>query len=152
MCCTCSFGEWGYTKVPIHIEGILPKGPYLPCVSMAGRSLLAGYHRYGRCSTGGILNESKIRQMVISVQHWPKYTVINPILLTFYSMPSIILVCKDRKENKNIFLSSQTKSCNFKHMCIILFFRMWKPDIANKRENIFNFVISCDLPTLYVYT
>ena len=26
-------------------EGILPKGPYLPCVSMAGRALLAGYHR-----------------------------------------------------------------------------------------------------------
>ena len=30
----------------IHIEGILPKGPYLPCVSMAGRALLAGYPRY----------------------------------------------------------------------------------------------------------
>ena len=28
-----------------QIEGILPKGPYLPCVSMAGRALLAGYHR-----------------------------------------------------------------------------------------------------------
>ena len=28
------------------IEGILPKGPYLPCVSMAGRALLAGYHRH----------------------------------------------------------------------------------------------------------
>ena len=26
-----------------YIEGILPKGPYLPCVSMAGRVLLAGY-------------------------------------------------------------------------------------------------------------
>ena len=29
-----------------HIEGILPKGPYLPCVSMAGRALLAGYHQH----------------------------------------------------------------------------------------------------------
>ena len=28
-----------------YIEGILPKGPYLPCVSMAGRALLAGYPR-----------------------------------------------------------------------------------------------------------
>ena len=28
-----------------QIEGILPKGPYLPCVSMAGRALLTGYHR-----------------------------------------------------------------------------------------------------------
>ena len=25
---------------------MLPKGPYLPCVSIAGRALLAGYHRY----------------------------------------------------------------------------------------------------------
>ena len=31
-----------------YFEGILPKGPYLPCVSMAGRALLAGYHRVGR--------------------------------------------------------------------------------------------------------
>ena len=30
----------------LHIEGILPKGPYLPCVSMVGRALLAGYPRY----------------------------------------------------------------------------------------------------------
>ena len=29
----------------LYIEGILPKGSYLPCVSMAGRALLAGYHR-----------------------------------------------------------------------------------------------------------
>ena len=29
-----------------YIKGILPKGPYLPCVSMAGRALLAGYHWY----------------------------------------------------------------------------------------------------------
>ena len=31
-----------------HIEGVLPKGPYLPCVSMAGRALLEGYHRYDK--------------------------------------------------------------------------------------------------------
>ena len=30
-------------------EGILPKGPYLPCVSMAGRALLAGYPQYTNC-------------------------------------------------------------------------------------------------------
>ena len=28
------------------IKGILPNGPYLPCVSMVGRAILAGYHRY----------------------------------------------------------------------------------------------------------
>ena len=30
----------------LFIEGILPKGPYLPCVSMAGRALLTGYPRH----------------------------------------------------------------------------------------------------------
>ena len=29
-----------------HIDGILPKGPYLPCLRMKDRALLAGYHRY----------------------------------------------------------------------------------------------------------
>ena len=29
-----------------YIEGIPPKGPYLPCVCMAGRALLTGYPRY----------------------------------------------------------------------------------------------------------
>ena len=37
--------EWWPICRP-YIEGILPKGPYLPCVSMAGRALLAGYPRY----------------------------------------------------------------------------------------------------------
>ena len=35
-----------------YIEGILPKGPYLPCICMAGRALLAGYHRHVFHSTG----------------------------------------------------------------------------------------------------
>ena len=34
------------TNLSSFIEGILPKGPYLPCVSMAGRVLLAGYPRH----------------------------------------------------------------------------------------------------------
>ena len=29
-----------------HIEGILPKGPYPPCLRMADKALLAGYPRY----------------------------------------------------------------------------------------------------------
>ena len=41
----------------IHIEGILPKGPYLPCVSMAGRALLAGYHRYMMVLAGWMIKE-----------------------------------------------------------------------------------------------
>ena len=32
-------------KKQIYIDGFLPKEPYLPCVSMSGRALLAGFHR-----------------------------------------------------------------------------------------------------------
>ena len=32
-----------------HFEGILPKGPYPPCVSMVDRSLLAEYHPFRLC-------------------------------------------------------------------------------------------------------
>ena len=35
-----------FWEVSLHIRVILPKGPYLPCISMAGRAFLAGYHRY----------------------------------------------------------------------------------------------------------
>ena len=32
-----------------HIEGILPKGPYPPCLHMADRALSTGYPRYCSC-------------------------------------------------------------------------------------------------------
>ena len=32
--------------IDAYIEGILPKGPYPPCLRMADRALLAGYPRY----------------------------------------------------------------------------------------------------------
>ena len=45
------------TMISTHIEGILPKGPYLPCVSMAVRALLAGCPRYTlNCCCKIILN------------------------------------------------------------------------------------------------
>ena len=40
------FMKSAWKKIVSYIEGILPKGPYLSCVSMADRALLAGYHRH----------------------------------------------------------------------------------------------------------
>ena len=37
-------------KKRTHIDGILPKRPYPPCLRMADRTVLAGYPRYGQCS------------------------------------------------------------------------------------------------------
>ena len=37
------FSRWCLLWVHTDSKGILPKGPHLPCVSMAGRALLAGY-------------------------------------------------------------------------------------------------------------
>ena len=42
--CVQQFWAWQY------LAGILPKGSYLPCVSMAGRALLAGYHPPVQCN------------------------------------------------------------------------------------------------------
>ena len=33
-------------SVHMYMEGILPNGPYPPCLCMADRALLAGYLRY----------------------------------------------------------------------------------------------------------
>ena len=43
--CSVPFKISLHTITP-YIEGILPKGPYLPCVRVAGRALLAGYPRH----------------------------------------------------------------------------------------------------------
>ena len=60
-----------------HFEGILPKGPYLPCVSMAGRALLAGYHRF------------MMHYTAIQVMSWGwNYTLW---LLTCYMMTNLAL-------------------------------------------------------------
>ena len=77
-----------------HIKGILPKGPYLPCVSMAGRALLAGYHRsennYQKTGWSinsdlgiysGICHSSKIFAK-LHEHPWPKMDFSN----TFYHM------------------------------------------------------------------
>ena len=42
----CILDQMVWISHKTHFEGILPKGPYLPCVSMAGRALLAGYPRF----------------------------------------------------------------------------------------------------------
>ena len=39
--------DWAWT----YIDGILPKGPYPPCLRMADRALLAGYPRYTEFGT-----------------------------------------------------------------------------------------------------
>ena len=61
--------QWSNRKV----KGILPKGPYLPCVSMAGRVLLAGYHR----SMGEIF----------LYQHHTKHNKMQTICINFDTNP-----------------------------------------------------------------
>ena len=43
ICCVL---VWFCYCLVLHIEGILPKGPYPPCLRVADRALLAGYPRY----------------------------------------------------------------------------------------------------------
>ena len=55
-----------------YIEGILPKGPYLPCVSMAGRALLAGYHWYARSIGEATSFPSKVCSLLINFMIYHK--------------------------------------------------------------------------------
>ena len=63
----------------LHIEGILPIGPYLPCVSMAGRALLAGYHRYMDFETGG-MSMQMMRNVKQVSSHTYKYMYVHEYL------------------------------------------------------------------------
>ena len=45
MQCQKVFCDFVGSSEYFEIEGILPKGPYLPCVSIAGRTFLAAYNR-----------------------------------------------------------------------------------------------------------
>ena len=52
----CMFNWASMNEISVvvpYIEGTLPKEPYLPCVSMAGRALLAGYPQYDGNHTRG---------------------------------------------------------------------------------------------------
>ena len=53
-----------------HIEGIMPKGPYLPCVSMAGRALFAGCPRHVPDVMSCVINtQSHICGVIVRCHH-----------------------------------------------------------------------------------
>ena len=58
------------SKLLPHFDGILPKGPYLPCLRMADRALLAGYPQI--FPAGNELNYSPVIIMA-AAQSWPLF-------------------------------------------------------------------------------
>ena len=60
---------------PLYIEGILPEGPYQPCLRMADRVLLAVYHRYvGMCAIKGISGLDKyIKPTLLRIHYRDRY-------------------------------------------------------------------------------
>ena len=78
ICVLCVSGVWvmscWWWGTGSDIEGILPKGPYLPCVSMAGRALLAGYHRYQGSKQGcNWYSRVNIMQLLRLLTHGSRY-------------------------------------------------------------------------------
>ena len=71
--CMPGSSSWWPLQYHAYIKGILPKGPYLPCVSMAGRALWAGYHRHVQWQ------KSKI-----SVQYHDQQKYIPLIFFTYH--------------------------------------------------------------------
>ena len=72
----------------LYFEGILPKGPYLSCVSMAGRALLAGYPQFGHIIKGpAYLSQQVIYNMVLSLQD--ELVIVFPEKLFQLPFPSL---------------------------------------------------------------
>ena len=59
-----------FNKYSAYIDGILPKGPYPPCLRMADRAFLAGYPRYGKCSADNIMPILIDISVIDQAVHW----------------------------------------------------------------------------------
>ena len=90
--------------VEYEFEGILPKGPYLPCVSMAGGALLAGYHRIKA------YNCLVVFTMWLGVHYWNNARSVNFHCISkatdvFLKQPRRQMLCKDTvKESREIVM------------------------------------------------
>ena len=78
----CSISKWLGNST--EIEGILPKGPYLSLVSMAGRALLAGYQSL---TEAWYLVEHELRGNIL-------YCNGRLSLLSLIGMWSICVMCR----------------------------------------------------------
>ena len=79
--CTCS-NRFTHTIIP-YIKSILPKGPYLPCVSMAGRALLAGYPQHVNMYSSNLIN------ILAGISMSLCKAGISPVVVTHCTKPSI---------------------------------------------------------------
>ena len=98
-----------HIEAPPYIEGILPKGPYLPCVSMAGRALLAGYHRYVGIYLVSLLH--------LNPFHWEQNNIADILQVTVlntFSKISILFIQislkLDLKEPNSVILLCPSKN------------------------------------------
>ena len=96
-----------------HIEGILPKGPYLSCVSMAGRALLAGYHRYDSvfCTTTSFDNRL---YLLISA------TLKNSVMYLFHRKFSAMAVLVLFSINKDVTMQINGRRWSYGHTIYVL--------------------------------
>ena len=115
-----------------HIEDILPKGPYLPCLRMADSALLAGYPRY----VAPLALHMRVSTCIIA------WEVSVPWAYRFWGVfqigvnkPVIVPVTRARAvcyiywSGKNIWYRIIIYSiCIIKHLTkrLIHFFRKWK--------------------------
>ena len=91
-----------------YINGILPKGPYLPCVD---RALLAGYPRYTHCSSNSQSSStlSQSRYITVTSAEW-------------YLWPCSV------KKNQFLFHSGSLHCQVISSHCIDVFNSLWPTD------------------------
>ena len=71
-----------------YFQGILPKGPYLPCVSMVGRALLAGCHRFVSHGRSKNMNVGMLKGINNTDKNSSKYPSLRHYKPSFRTTPS----------------------------------------------------------------
>ena len=87
--------DYVYVLDLIYFDGILPKGPYPPCLRMADRALLAGYPLFTHISQGCVTSIEATRLL-----HGPLTRYVKLQVAHAPGMPGTFSPAADFKENR----------------------------------------------------
>ena len=137
-----------YTE-KLHFEDILPKGPYLPCVSMAGRALLAGYPWFVIMPTLPSLEAPEVVIMTTSgVSNDDKVDILTTLRFSVNSLDTM-----QSAYNKVFFFPENTRH---RHYIACLWLVHWEYKFWFQSNTVYNIIMIYwfmlqKVPTVYGY-
>ena len=121
--CRCIINSQKILVCCPYFEGILRKGPYLPCVSMAGRAILAGYPRFSglihwqRCnfiiSTIPVTYMGKIDRSSSQNRTWQSAIPFQRLVNRYQNSMRKLHCCNSTSDRSKILHIPQQLRCRF---------------------------------------